>query len=268
FTSEPASENVLFGAPNFVATPHLGASTLEAQENVALQVAEQISDHLNTGAITNALNSPSVSAEEAPRLKPFIDLAGKLGSLAGQMVDAGLTAVEIAFEGQVADFNTRPVTAAALAGVLRPMLAEVNMVSAPELARARGIAVTESRNASSPVYDSLVRVAVVGAGGRRAFAGAVIGGSPRVTEVKGVELEAPLSPAMLYVNNTDRPGFIGAVGASLAQAGVNIATFNLGRVEAGGDAHCLIGVDQPLDEALLAHVRALPQVREARSLAF
>ncbi len=268
FVSEPAKENVLFGAPNFIATPHLGASTLEAQENVALQVAEQISDHLLTGAITNALNSPSVSAEEAPRLKPFIELAGKLGGFAGQMVDEGLSAIEIAFEGEVAGFNTRPITAAALAGVLRPMLAEVNMVSAPEVARARGIAVTESRNAASPVYDSLVRVTVTGADGARAFAGAVVAGAPRVTEVKGMELEAPLAPAMLYVNNTDKPGFIGAVGAALAERGVNIATFNLGRVEAGGDAICLIGVDQPLDEALLAQVRTLPQVKEARTLRF
>ncbi len=268
FVSEPAKENVLFGAPNFVATPHLGASTLEAQENVALQVAEQISDHLLTGAVTNALNSPSVSAEEAPRLKPFIELASKLGGFAGQMVDAGLTSIEIAFEGEVAGFNTRPITAAALAGVLRPMLAEVNMVSAPEVARARGIAVTESRNEASPVYDSLVRVTVTGARGARAFAGAVVGGAPRVTSVQGMDLEAPLSPAMLYVNNTDQPGFIGAVGAALAQAGVNIATFNLGRMQAGGEAICLIGVDQPLDEPLLSQVRALSQVREARSLTF
>ena len=268
FTSEPAKENVLFGAPNFVATPHLGASTLEAQENVALQVAEQISDHLLTGAVVNALNSPSVTAEEAPRLAPFIELAGKLGAFAGQMVDAGLSSIEIAFEGEVAQLNTRPLTAAALAGVLRPMLAEVNMVSAPEVARARGIAVTESRRATSPVYDSLVRVAVTGADGERAFAGAVVAGAPRVTEVKGMELEAPLAPAMLYVNNTDKPGFIGAVGGALAQAGVNIATFNLGRVEQAGDAICLIGVDQPLDEAMLGRIRALPHVREARVLAF
>ena len=268
FAAEPAKENALFGAPNFVATPHLGASTLEAQENVALQVAEQISDHLLTGAVVNALNSPSVSAEEAPRLAPFIALAGKLGAFAGQMVDAGLVSVEIAFEGEVARLNTRPVTAAALAGVLRPMLAEVNMVSAPEVARSRGIAVTESRRETSPVYDSLLRVTVQGARGELAFAGAVVAGEPRITQVKGMDLEAPVAPVMLYVNNTDQPGFIGAVGAALAQAGVNIATFNLGRTSAGGEAICLIGVDQALDEALLARIRDLPHVKEARVLAF
>lgn len=142
FVTEPAKENVLFGAPNFIATPHLGASTNEAQENVALQVAEQMSDYLLTGAVTNALNSPSVSAEEAPRLKPFVALADKLGAFAGQMVDFGIKAIDIAYEGEVAKLNTRPLTAAALAGVMRPMLAEINMVSAPAVAKERGITVS------------------------------------------------------------------------------------------------------------------------------
>src|ERR1043166_4481065 len=131
FETEPAKENILFGSEKLVATPHLGASTTEAQENVALQVAEQISDYLLTGAITNALNMPSISAEEAPRLKPYVALAERLGAFAGQMVDFGVKAVDIAFEGEVAKLNTKPLSAAALAGVLRPMLAEINMVSAP-----------------------------------------------------------------------------------------------------------------------------------------
>src|SRR6516225_9939730 len=131
FVEEPAKANPLFGAPNFVATPHLGASTNEAQENVALQVAEQMSDYLLSGAVTNALNSPSVTADEAPKLKPFVALAEKLGAFAGQMVDVGLKGVDIAYEGEVAALNVRPLSAAALAGFLRPMLSEVNMVSAP-----------------------------------------------------------------------------------------------------------------------------------------
>jgi D-3-phosphoglycerate dehydrogenase len=135
FVSEPAKENVLFGAPNFIATPHLGASTNEAQENVALQVAEQISDYLMNGAVTNALNSPSVTADEAPKLKPFIALAEKLGAFAGQMVDQDMKRIEIAYLGEVSKLNLRPLTAAALAGVLRPALAEINMVSAPSVAK-------------------------------------------------------------------------------------------------------------------------------------
>ncbi|MGC1302809.1 MAG: phosphoglycerate dehydrogenase [Caulobacteraceae bacterium] len=268
FTTEPATENPLFGAPNLVATPHLGASTLEAQENVALQVAEQMSDYLLTGAVTNALNSPSVTAEEAPKLRPFVALAEKLGALAGQMLDVTLKAIDVAFEGEVAALNVKPMSAAVIAGVLRPMLAEVNMVSAPAVAKERGIVVSESRQEASPIYDSLIRVTVTTELGKRAFAGVVIGGAPRVVEVKGMELEAAFQPAMLYVSNLDKPGFIGALGALLGEAGVNIATFNLGRRAAGEDAIALVGVDQALDEALLGRVQALPHVREVRALAF
>ena len=268
FVEEPAKENVLFGAENFVATPHLGASTNEAQENVALQVAEQMSDYLLTGAVTNALNSPSVTAEEAPRLKPYVALAEKLGAFAGQMVDVGVKGVDIAYEGEVSALNVKPLTAAALSGVLRPMLAEVNMVSAPAVAKERGITVSESRQDNSPVYDSLMRITITTEMGKRAFAGTVVAGAPRIVEVKGMELDAAFAPAMLYINNLDKPGFIGALGGLLGEAGVNIATFNLGRVAAGEDAIALVGVDQTPDAALLTRIRALPQVKEARPLVF
>jgi D-3-phosphoglycerate dehydrogenase len=251
-----------------VATPHLGASTNEAQENVALQVAEQISDYLLTGAVTNALNSPSVNAEEAPRLKPYIALAEKLGALAGQMVDFGIKAIDIAYEGDVAKLNTKPLTAAGLAGVLRPMLAEINMVSAPAVAKERGITVSESRQDDSPTYDSLMRITITTEKGKRSFAGIVVGGAPRIVEVKGMELDAAFSPAMLYVNNLDKPGFIGALGALLGEAGVNIATFNLGRMDAGDDAIALVGVDQVVAEDLIAKIAALPHVKEVRALTF
>jgi D-3-phosphoglycerate dehydrogenase len=268
FVSEPAKENVLFGAPNFVATPHLGASTNEAQENVALQVAEQISDYLLTGAVSNALNSPSVTAEEAPRLKPFIALAEKLGAFAGQMVDFGIKAIDIAYEGDVAKLNAKPLTAAALAGVMRPMLAEINMVSAPAVAKERGITVSESRQDDSPIYESLMRITVTTEKGKRSFAGSVLAGTPRVVEVKGMDLDSPFSPTMLYVNNLDKPGFIGNLGRLLAEADVNIATFNLGRVSAGDDAIALVGVDQAPSEALLTKIQGLPHVKEARALRF
>ena len=268
FVEEPAKANILFGAPGFVATPHLGASTGEAQENVALQVAEQMSDYLLTGAVTNALNSPSITADEAPKLRPYVALAEKLGALAGQMVDVGLKGVDIAFEGDVARLNVKPLTAAALAGVLRPMLAEINMVSAPAVAKERGITLSESRQETSPVYENLMRVTVLTEMGRRSFAGTVVAGAPRVVEVKGMELDAAFSPSMLYVNNFDRPGFIGALGVLLGEEGVNIATFNLGRVAAGDDAIALVGIDQTPDEALITKIRALPQVKEARALRF
>jgi len=264
FVEEPAKANVLFGAPGFIATPHLGASTSEAQENVALQVAEQMSDYLLTGA----LNSPSVTADEAPKLKPYVALAERLGSFAGQMVDVGLKGVDVAFEGEVAALNVRPLVAAALAGVLRPMLAEINMVSAPAVARERGVTVSESRQDHSPIYENLMRITVQTEMGRRSFAGTVVAGAPRIVEVKGMDLESAFAPAMLYVNNLDKPGFIGALGALLGEAGINIATFNLGRVAAGDDAIALVGIDQSPDEALTARIRALPHVKEARALRF
>jgi D-3-phosphoglycerate dehydrogenase len=268
FVEEPAKTNVLFGAANFVATPHLGASTEEAQENVALQVAEQMSDYLLSGAVSNALNSPSITADEAPKLRPFVALAEKLGAFAGQMVDEGLQAVDIAFEGQIAGLNHRPLTAAALAGVFRPMLAQINMVSAPIVAKERGITISESLQETSPIYDSLMRITVKTDLGRRAFAGTVIAGAPRIVEVKGMELDAVFAPAMLYVNNLDKPGFIGALGDLLAGAGINIATFNLGRMGAGDDAIALVGVDQTPDDALVGKIRDLPHVKEARALHF
>ena len=268
FVEEPAKANILFGAPNFIATPHLGASTGEAQENVALQVAEQMSDYLLTGAVSNALNSPSITADEAPKLRPYVSLAEALGAFAGQMVDVGIKGIDIAYEGDVAALNVKPLTAAALAGVMRPMLAEINMVSAPAVAKERGITVSESRQENSPVYENLMRITILTEMGRRAFAGTVVAGAPRIVEVKGMELDAAFAPAMLYVNNLDKPGFIGALGVLLGEAGVNIATFNLGRVAAGDDAIALVGVDEAPGDALIARIRALPHVKEVRALKF
>ncbi|NWG54998.1 MAG: phosphoglycerate dehydrogenase [Hydrogenophilaceae bacterium] len=268
FSVEPARENVLFGAPNFIATPHLGAATTEAQENVALQVAEQMSDYLMSGAVMNALNMPSITAEEAPRLRPYAKLAEQLGLFAGQIIDAGLDAVEIEYEGDVARVNTKPLTAAALAGLLRPMLAEVNMVSAPAILKERGTPLTESKREDSPTYDSLIRIRVQTGGGWRSLGGVVIGGVPRITEIKGMPLEAAFHPLMLYVNNLDKPGFIGALGTMLGEAKINIATFNLGRVAEGEDAICLVAIDQEIGEDLLSRIAALPQVRYAKLLRF
>ncbi|HVY84176.1 MAG TPA: phosphoglycerate dehydrogenase [Caulobacterales bacterium] len=266
FTVEPAKENPLFGAPNFIATPHLGASTNEAQENVALQVAEQMSDYLLTGAVTNALNMPSITAEEAPRLKPFATLAEKLGVFAGQIVDEGLEAVEIEYEGEVARLNTRPLTSAALAGLLRPMLQDVNMVSAPAVLKERGTPLTEAKREISPTYESLIRIKVQTGGKWRTLAGAVVAGQPKIVEVKTMQLEAAFHPVMLFINNSDKPGFIGALGSLLGEAGVNIATFNLGRVAQGEDAIALVGVDQVVPDATIAKIKALPQVRYAKVL--
>ena len=268
FTKEPARESVLFGARNFIATPHLGASTVEAQEKVALQVAEQMSDYLLTGAVTNALNMPSISAEEAPRLTPFVGLAEKLGMFLGQLADAGPEAIEIEYAGEVARLNTRPLTAAALAGIMRPLIPDINLVSAPAVLKEKGTPFTESKHDAASVYGSLIRIGLKSGGEWRRVAGSVQGGAARIVEVKGMALEAAFTPVMLYVNNSDSPGFIGAIGTILAEAHVNIATFHLGRQGAGADAIAIVGVDQVVTEEVQERLRALPQVREVKVLRF
>ena len=275
FAEEPAKENPLFGAPNFIATPHLGAATNEAQENVALQVAEQMSDYLLTGAVTNALNMPSVTAEEAPRLTPFTHLAEQLGAFAGQISDHGFEEVVIEYEGEVAELNRKPITAAALAGLLRPSRGDVNMVSAPAILADSGVKLTETKTEESPVYDSLIRIKVLTkatdnapAGGWRTLAGTLIAGQPRIVEVKGMALEGDFSPTTLYVNNLDKPGFIGALGAMLGEAGVNIATFHLGRTDEGGEAIALVGVDTEPPAEMMAKLSDMERVRYAKVLRF
>ncbi len=270
FTEEPAKSNPLFGLDNVICTPHLGAATSEAQENVALQVAEQMSDYLLTGAISNAINFPNITAEEAPRLAPFVKLADQLGSFAGQLTETGLKRVRLEYVGEIAEMNTAALTSAALAGVLRPLLSDgVNMVSAPEVARERGIEVEEVRRGVGGAYQTYMRFGVVTERQERSVAGTVFSdGKPRIIQVKGINMEAELAPHMLYVTNQDKPGFIGQFGQVLGAADVNIATFNLGRDAPGGDAICLAAVDGPVADAVLQRVRALPMVMSAHRLSF
>jgi D-3-phosphoglycerate dehydrogenase len=272
FETEPATASRLFSLENVVCTPHLGAATTEAQENVALQVAEQMSDFLLTGAVSNAINMPSVSAEDAPRLKPYMELCRLLGAFAGQLTQARegvLTRVLIEYEGQVAALNQRPLTAAALAGLMSPAMEGVNMVNAPVAARDHGIEVSETVHDRDSEYQTLVRVTVESDRMTRSVSGTLFAGSkPRIVEIKGIKVEADFGRHMLYVTNQDKPGFIGRFGALLADAGINIATFNLGRAAAGGDAICLVSVDEKVPESVLADVRALPLVVQATPLAF
>jgi D-3-phosphoglycerate dehydrogenase len=269
FTVEPATDNPLFHHPNVVCTPHLGAATTEAQENVALQVAEQMSEYLLRGAITNAINFPSITAEEAPKLKPFVALAEKLGSFAGQLTETGLHKVQIAYEGEVAQMNTRALTSAALAGLLRPMLQEVNVVSAPVIAKDRGIVVEETTRAGDCDYESLITITVETERQRRLVSGTVFAdGRPRIVNIKGIRMDAEFGSSMIYITNLDKPGFIGKFSSTLGDAGINIATFHVGREKAGGSAIALIEIDGELPDDVLAKVRALPQVQQAKPLKF
>ena len=269
FEVEPAIDNPLFGHENVIATPHLGASTTEAQENVALQVAEQMADFLIDGAVTNALNMPSLSAEEAATLAPYMKLAEQLGMFAGQLTETGIKEVELEYEGAVADLNTRALTSMALCGLLTPLLSNVNVVSAPSVARDRGIRVSETKGPQRGAYHTYMRLTVVTENQRRGVAGTLFAdGKPRLIQVKGINMEAELGPHMLYVTNEDKPGFIGRLGTVLGEAGVNIATFHLGREKAQGNAIALIEVDEAISDAVLAKVRAIPLVVRAKALNF
>ena len=269
FEQEPATDNVLFGAPNVVCTPHLGAATTEAQENVAVQIAEQMADYLLKSAVSNAINSPSITAEEAPKLRPFVKLAEQLGSFAGQLTETGLKRIRIEYEGAVASMNTNALTAAAVTGLLRPLLQDVNMVSAPVMARERGIAVEEVRRERQGAYENYIRLTVATERQERSVAGTVFAdGKPRLIQVKGINMEAELGPHMLYITNNDKPGFIGDLGTVLGRAGVNVATFNLGRTAPGENAICLIEVDEPVPDKVLKEVENLRNVVQAKRLSF
>jgi D-3-phosphoglycerate dehydrogenase / 2-oxoglutarate reductase len=269
FAHEPATESPLFGHPHVVCTPHLGASTSEAQEKVALQIAEQISDYLTRGAIANAVNFPSISAEEAPKLKPFIALADRLGSFAGQLVDSGIKRVSITCEGEAAELKTKALTAAAVAGLLRPFLEDVNVVSALHVAKDRGVAIDEVTRAAEADYESLITLNVTTQERERTISGTVFhDGKPRIVSINGIEMDALVAPVMIYVSNEDKPGFIGRFASLLGNASINIATFALGRDHPGGSAIALVEVDGPVPEKVLTQIAALPGVKEVKALAF
>ncbi|MBD3760049.1 phosphoglycerate dehydrogenase [Rhizorhabdus sp.] len=269
FVTEPAKESPLFGTPNFIATPHLGASTNEAQVNVAIQVAEQISDFLLSGGVTNALNMPSLSAEEAPKLRPYMALAEHLGALVGQLEGDAIKGVAIEVEGAAAELNQKPITGAVLAGLMGVYSDTVNMVNAPFLAKERGLDLREVRHDREGDYSTLVRVTVTTAEGAKSVAGTLFANAePRLVEIYGVKVEADLTGEMLYIVNVDAPGFIGRLGSTLGEAGVNIGTFHLGRRSAGGEAVLLLSVDTPVDDALKAKIAQLPGVKAAKALSF
>jgi D-3-phosphoglycerate dehydrogenase len=269
FFEEPAKENPLFGTPGLIATPHLGASTTEAQVNVAIQVAEQLAEFLVRGGVTNALNMPSLSAEEAPRLRPYMALAEKLGSLVGQLSHGPIAGLSIEAEGAAAELNMKPITGAVLAGFMRIHSDTVNMVNAPFLAKERGLDVREIRHDRETDYHTLLRVSAMTSAGDRPVAGTLFANStPRLVEIFGIRVEAELEGEMIYIVNEDTPGFIGRLGSLLGEEGVNIGTFSLGRREAGGEAVALVSVDSHIGADLVQRLQALPGVKTVKPLRF
>ncbi|MDF1855345.1 phosphoglycerate dehydrogenase [Pseudooceanicola sp.] len=254
FTVEPAIENPLFGLPNVVCTPHLGAATTEAQENVALQVAEQMSNYLLDGAVENALNMPSMTAEEAKVMGPWVALAGHLGSFIGQMTDEPVKAINILYDGAVAEMNLAALNCSVIAGIMKKVNPDVNMVSAPVAAQERGIQISTTNQSKSGAFDGYIKVTVVTEKRERSVAGTCFSdGKPRFIQIKGINIDAEVGNHMLYTTNNDAPGVIGILGSVLGKAGANIANFTLGRASYGGEAIALLYLDEaPSAEMLKA----------------
>ena len=251
-----------------VVTPHLGASTEEAQENVAIQVAEQMSNYLISGSISNALNIPSISAEDAPKLKPYIKLAEQIGKLTGQITETSIKNIKIEFGGQVASLNTEPLINVIIAGLLSHSMEAVNVVNAAVIASSRNMNITTSSREKSGDYITDISLTVETERRTRNVIGTLYGNKPRIVGVMNTRIEAELGPNMLFITNEDKPGFIGALGSILSNANINIATFHLGRTEVGGDAIALIETDEPVSSELIKNINDIAQVKSAKALTF
>ena len=269
FAQEPATENPLFNLPNVVCTPHLGAATSEAQENVALQVAQQMSNYLNTGAVENALNMPSVTAEEAKIMGPWVSLAGHLGAFIGQMTDEPIKAINILYDGNVAQMNLDALNCASIAGIMKRENPHANMVSAPVIAAERGIKISTTNQEKSGTFDGYVKVTVVTEKRERSVAGTVFSdGKPRFIQIKGINIDAEIGAHMLYTTNEDVPGIIGLLGNTMGKNGVNIANFTLGRSDVGGEAIALLYVDNPIPADVLKTLDGTGMFQQVKPLEF
>lgn len=269
FAKEPATENPLFNLPNVVVTPHLGASTTEAQENVALQVAEQMSDYLLTGAVQNSLNMPAVTAEEAKVMGPWLKLAEHLGAFVGQMTDEPVKAINVLYEGGVAKMNLNALDCGTLAGFMKATNSEVNMVSAPVIAKERGIQLSKTTQEKAGVFDSYIKLTVETESRTRTIAGTVFSdGKPRFIQIKGINIDAEVGSHMLYTTNRDVPGIIGTLGTSLGENGANIANFTLGRNNPGEDAIALLYLDDAPSEKALDVLKGTGMFQQVRPLEF
>ena len=269
FTEEPAKENILFDAPNFIATPHLGAATIEAQENVAIQIAQQMSDYLNTGAVVNALNYPSVSAEEAPILKPYVRLAYLMGSFLGQVTQEGILSVKLELEGKASNLLDVPLMASLLVGILEPSSAAVNNISSTSIASSRGINLSTIKHERRCDYETLLKITIKHDNGQRTITGTLIAGNkPRIINIQGISIESEFPKNALYLRNYDKPGFIGDLGNKLGNNNINIASFHLGRRNVGGEAIALVEIDGKIDENIISEIRNLPQVAKVNSINF
>jgi D-3-phosphoglycerate dehydrogenase len=269
FAVEPATESPLFNLPNVVVTPHLGAATTEAQENVALQVADQMANYLLTGAVENALNTPSITAEEAKVMGPWVELASHLGNFTGQMTDEPIKAINILYDGAVAQMNLEALNCAVVAGIMKKANPDVNVVSAPVIAKDKGIKISTTNQDKTGAFDGYIKVTVVTDKRERAVAGTVFSdGKPRFIQIKGINIDAEIGQNMLYTTNEDVPGIIGLLGNTLGKNDVNIANFTLGRSAVGGEAIALLYIDHPITDDVITDLNITGMFKQVRPLAF
>lgn len=268
FVEEPARENPLFGLENLICTPHLGASTIEAQEKVAVQIAEQIADYLLEGSIQNALNAPSLTAEEMRKLKPHLQLANYLGSLVGQLTHKLIKGITITYSGDNVGLNLEPLTTQIVQSALGPRFDNINTVNARQMARDRGIHITEAKDDVEDVYQNRITVEVIAEDKTRRVCGTLINNRPRLVDIKGIKLESKFGQHMLYITNQDQPGVIGAIGHFAAEKGINIDNMHLGRLETNGDAVCLLEINAPVSHEDLVALKAIDKIHDAQYLCF
>ncbi len=267
FVDEPPTNNRLFGHENLILTPHLGASTSEAQENVAIQIAQQISDYLNHDVISNSINVSPISLEEAPKLKPFLDLCLKLGKLGGQVTEENIKKINIIFKGEVSLLNTKPLVSTLLSGIFSNKMESVNIINAVNVAKNKNIDVITSFQDKAENYTSEVFVEVISESSCFEYAGTYFAEKPRIISIKKMKVEAEISSNMLYISNNDKPGFIGSLGTLLGDKNINIAFFSLGRT-GQGDAISIIELDQPITEELITLLEKLENVKKVKKLVF
>lgn len=268
FEKEPAeASNPLLALDNFIGTPHLGASTMEAQENVALAVAEQIADYLVNNVIRNAVNMASVPADVLPRLQPYLTLAEKLGAFQAQLYEGGLTEIEIEYSGEVAEMNVAPVTIAVLKGLLTPISEHVNYVNAPIMAKERGIEVRETKSSDTHDFASLITLKVKTKQGVSAVSGALFQKKdPRIVEIDGFAVEAFPEGHMLVMHNYDKPGVIGNIGTTLGKHGINIARMEFGRRAMGENAISVVNIDSAASAELIEEIKKVPNIISVKQI--
>jgi len=265
FEKEPTTDSPLFALPNFISTPHLGAASEEAQEAVAVEIAQQVIDYLQKGIIRNAVNAPSLPLEVLRTLQPYLTLGEKLGRLASQLSEGRLAEIHLAYQGEIASLDCVPLTVATVKGILDPIHDSVNMVNAMAIAKGRGVRVVESKSTEATDFASLITVALKTDRGKTETAGTLFSRQdPRVVDIDGFRLEAVLDGYMLIFSNLDVPGVIGRMGTLLGQNGVNIAGMQLGREQRGGRAVSIVNVDDPIPLPVLEEIRRMPNLVYAK----